>query len=112
MQFRYNPISEPIDTIPENSLEAKPPMIFDYFYASIELGDKLNTQVKTIVKFSDGKVFERFEEFLIDENDLELCITQSMQNYFLKFGLSEEKVLSLFEKFEFNSAKTMPYNYR
>lgn len=111
MQFRYNPISEPVDTIPENSLEAQAPMSFDYFHATIELGDKLNTQVKTIIKSSDGKVFERLEEFLIDTNDLELCVTQSIQNYLLKFGLSEDKVLSLFEEFEFDTTKTMSYNH-
>ena len=72
MQFRFNPISQPIDTIPENPSEAKPPVTYDYFHASISMGDKLNTQVKTIVKFSNDKIFERFEEFLIPKEDLEL----------------------------------------
>ena len=55
MQFRFNPISQPIDTIPENPSEAKPPVTYDYFHASISMGDKLNTQVKTIVKFLNDK---------------------------------------------------------
>ena len=111
MQFRFNPISEPIDIIPENSLEALPPITYDYFHASISIGDKLNTQVKTIVKFSNDKVFERLEEFLIPKEDLELCVIQSMQNFMLKFGLTEEQLLSLFEKFEFDTSKTMSYNH-
>lgn len=111
MQFRFNPISQPIDTIPENPSEAKPPVTYDYFHASISMGDKLNTQVKTIVKFSNNKVFERFEEFLIPKVDLELCVTQSIQNYLLNFGLTEDKILTLFEKFEFDATKTMSYNH-
>ncbi|ENA1815697.1 hypothetical protein ABF174_002336 [Flavobacterium psychrophilum] len=111
MQFKFNPISEPIDTIPENSLDAKVPMSFDYFHASISIGDKLNTQVKTIVKSSNGLVFERFEEFLIPKDELELCVTQSIQNYLMKFGLMSEQILSLFEEFNFDSAKTMAYNH-
>ncbi|WP_445957901.1 hypothetical protein [Yeosuana sp.] len=111
MQFRFNPISQPIDTIPENPLEAKPPITYDYFHASIDLGEKLNTQVKTIVKFSNDKIFERFEEFLIPKEDLELCVVQSMQNFMLKFGLTEEQLLSMFEKFKFDTTKTMSYNH-
>ena len=111
MQFRFNPISQPIDTIPENPSEAKPPVTYDYFHASISMGDKLNTQVKTIVKFSNDKVFERLEEFLIPKEDLELCVVQSMQNFMLKFGLTEQQLLSLFEKFEFDAAKTMSYHH-
>jgi hypothetical protein len=111
MQFNFSPISEPIDTIPENSLVAKEPMSFDYFHASVTIGDKLNTQIKTVVKSSNGLVFERLEEFLIPKDELELCVTQSIQNYLLKFGFMEEQVLSLFEKFEFDAAKTMSYNH-
>ena len=111
MQFRFNPISQPIDTIPENSLEAKPPMSFDYSYATIDFDDKLNVQVKTTVKYSNDKVFERLEEFLIPKEDLELCVIQSMQNFMLKFGLTEEQLLSLFEKFEFDATKTMSYHH-
>ena len=111
MQFRFNPISQPIDTIPENSLEAKPPMSFDYSYATIDFDDKLNVQVKTTVKYSNDKVFERIEEFLIPKEDLELCVTQSIQNYLLKFGLTEDKILSLFEEFNFDATKTMSYHH-
>ncbi len=87
MQFRFDPISKPIDTIPENSLEAIPPITFDYFHASLAIGDKLSTQVKTVVKFSNNKVFERLEEFLIPKEDLELCVTQSIQNYLIKVSI-------------------------
>ena len=111
MQFRFNPISQPIDTIPENSLEATPPITFDYFHASLAIGNKLSTQVKTVVKFSNDKVFERFEEFLIPKEDLELCVTQSIQNYLIKFGLTEDKILTLFEEFNFDSTKTMSYHH-
>ena len=83
MQFRFNPISQPIDTIPENPSEAKPPVTYDYFHASISMGDKLNTQVKTIVEFSNDKIFERFEEFLIPKEDLELFkVTDDVQEIF------------------------------
>ena len=111
MEFRFNPISQPIDTIPENSLDAKAPMSFDYFHASVAIGDELTTQVKTIVKSSNDLVFERLEEFLIHKDELELCVTQSIQNYLLKFGFTEDQILSLFEKFEFDATKTMSYHH-
>lgn len=111
MQFRFNPITQIIDTTPEDYSDLQPPITYDYFHASIDLGEKLNTQVKTIVKFSNDKVFERLEEFLISKEDLELCVIQSMQNYMLKFGLTEEQLLSLFEKFEFDATKTMSYHH-
>ena len=111
MQFRFNPISEPIDTIPENYSDLQPPVTYDYFHASISIGDKLNTQVKTVVKSTNGLVFERLEEFLIPKEDLELCVTQSMQNFILKFGFTEEQLLSLVEKFKFDATKTMSYNH-
>ena len=111
MQFRFNPISQPIDTIPENPSEAKPPVTYDYFHSSISIGDELTTQVKTIVKSSNDLVFERLEEFLIHKDELELCVTQSIQNYLLKFGFTEYQILSLFEKFEFDATKTMSYHH-
>ena len=111
MQFRFNPISEPIDTIPEDYSYLQPPVTYDYFHASLSIGDKLNTQVKTVVKSSNGLLFERLEEFLIPKEDLELCVVQSMQNFMLKFGLTEEQLLSLFEKFEFDATKTMSYHH-
>ena len=46
MQFKFNPISEPKDVIPENSLEAKPPMSFDYSYATIDFDDNENYRIK------------------------------------------------------------------
>ena len=69
-----------------------------------------NNQVKT----NDGLTslldrFERFEEFLIPKEDLELCVVQSIQNFMLNFGLTEEQLLSLFEKVEFDATKTMSY---
>ena len=111
MQFRFNPISEPIEIIPEDYSDLQPPVTYDYFHASISIGDKLNTQVKTVIKSSNGLLFERLEEFLIPKEDLELCVTQSMQNFMLKFGFTEEQLLSLFEKFEFDATKTMNYNH-
>lgn len=111
MQFRFNPISEPIEITPEDYSNFEPPITYDYFHASLSIGDKLNTQVKTVVKSSNGLVFERLEEFLIPKEDLELCVTQSMQNFMLKFGLTEEQLLSLFEKFKFDATKTMSYNH-
>ena len=111
MQFKFNPISEPIDTIPEDYSDLQPPVTYDYFHASLSIGDKLNTQVKTVVKSSNGLLFERLEEFLIPKEDLELCVTQSMQNFMLKFGFTEEQLLSLFEKFDFDATKTMSYNH-
>jgi hypothetical protein len=111
MQFRFNPISEPIEIIPEDYSDFQPPITYDYFHASLPIGDKLNTQVKTIIKSSNGLVFEIFEEFLIQQEDLELCVIQSMQNFMLRFGLTKEQLLSLFEKFNFDATKTMSYNH-
>jgi hypothetical protein len=111
MQFRFNPISEPIETVPEDYSAFQPPITYDYFHASLPIGDKLNTQVKTVVKSSNGLVFEILEEFLIPKEDLEVCVIQSMQNFMLRFGFTEEQLLNLFEKFEFDATKTMSYNH-
>lgn len=107
--FRFNPITQVIDKLPDNPQICQPPMTYDYSYATIEIGDKFNLQVKIIVKSSDNKVYERIEEFLIDKNDLEECIIQSIQYYLLRFGLTEDKILTLFEKFNFDSSKTMDF---
>lgn len=111
MRFKFNPISEIKDTIPEYTPELKLPITFDYSYAFIEVGDNIHTQVKTIIKFSNDKVFERFEEFLVPKEELELCVTQSIQNFMFNLGLTEEHILSLFKVFNFDSSKTMSFNY-
>ncbi len=109
--FRFNPITQVKDKLPENPQICKPPMTYDYSFAKVELGDKFNLQVRVTVKSSDNKVYERIEEFLIDKKDLEECIIQSIQYYLLRFGLTEDKILSLFENFNFDSSKTMDYIY-
>ena len=107
--FRFNPITPVKDKLPKDPQICQPPMTYDYSYATVELGDKYDLQVKVTVKSSDNKVYERIEEFLIDKNDLEDCITQSIQYYLLRFGLTEDKILALFKEFNFDSSKTMSF---
>jgi hypothetical protein len=111
INFRFNTITPRVDSIPEDSLNAQPPMTWDYTYSKNELGDNINTQVKTIVKDSGLKKFERLEEYFIKKEDLEECVKQSIQLYLMMFGASETDVETMFQNFKLDESKEVHYGH-
>lgn len=110
--FTFNPLSNPIDTLPKNPKESKPPFNYDYTFAEgVKINSQFELQINIFITSSDNKVFSRSVSFLISEDKEEECVKQSIQTYLINFGLSEDEVLSMFQNFNLDTSKKVSFRH-